>query len=633
MAVTAKFVADFSEFHNEVQKGEAELKSFGDTAVTQTSLLQNLKTEFLSGFAEGVVKELDAMSKAAPEASKGLATIQPAAKSAAGDLDQVGRLVGVISERMLILGAIRGGFQFVEDMFEDAKKLEEVSGELGLTTDAVQKLQGVAREATLPFSLFSGAIDDMRKHIVSGDGGGAALAIQTLGLNLDDLRQKNPGDEFDKIALALSNVQDGATRAGLEVQIFGTDKLDPAIAKIVELESASQKLSTSLSKDQVKALADVAKGWDSALDAAKKYFSGIAANALLAGQGNGGATDSTVGRAGGVLAALSPLLPLSMQGAIGGTYSGPTASQDQSFIAAQLRNIAAERTAPTSGQFFGASVPMGMAPGYIDPATKAGWEAIQAIERSLTNETQTRIAAEKDEAALQKDMFNSSLEIAKKITAEFKDQIASLAKGMDSAIQASLAARTRNQAALGFDVAGNRLGSPGSIGSPEDTFDKTMQGIQNLKEQFPGLDTAPLIEDANNQLVAAQKKAAESATVFTMGMNDAFNAGEQLATSAKRGATTMDAVTDQWRTKMGGYADSLTAAAQAPGSLLGFSTGQMVQSIPLTAGRGWVSPFNNNSGSTVNVNVSGILDPATKTDLANMIGQTMLRNTNMRSGQ
>lgn len=470
----------------------------------ESAELEKIRAQLAAGIDPKLVQTVGTdIPKAASNASAGLREVPKAASDASDGLAKLEGMAVRIVERMALLYALKGAFSFVEGLFLDAQKLQTVAAELDLTVESVQRLQTISVETSIPMAIFTGAIAELTKKIVT-DNGGADKAVRDLGLSVETVKAQEAGQRFDTMAVALSSVTDNAKRAGLEVELFGTTKLDAAIKNYAELKKQADSVSQSLSTDQVDALARVAKGWDLAKTASHNYFAGIAADLTLAIKGNADGSPASGSPGASALAAIIPLLPPWLQQILT-AGNGSTPQNNRDLNDANQRIGIGKAPAPPGA-------PGGLSerpPGYLDPADKDAWAAIQAIEKSLTQETERRIALEKEEVALQHDMFTKSLETAKLIAKEFEKQVAALAKGMDTAIVSEFEAKKRNAAALGFDVAGNRLGDPGAIGSPDDTYQKRLIELQAEKARTNGAaDTSGREAEAYREYIAAVTKAA-----------------------------------------------------------------------------------------------------------------------------
>lgn len=246
-------------------------KAFVDYGGTVGAKLPQIETELASARAK-----VDELKGAMGGASESAQQFSQSGTQAAGVMEQMDRMATRVVERMLILLAIRGTIQFIEGLFANATKLEELSTQLDLTVGKIQQLQYVSEQSNVPFTSMASAIDTMTRKLAT-DNGGAAGAVYQLGLKLSDLEAMAPAAQFETLAAAIATIPDKAIRAGLEIALFGSDKVDGAVMHLKEFEEESTKVNRNLSDDQVKALADASKGWAAYWEATKSSTSrGIA---------------------------------------------------------------------------------------------------------------------------------------------------------------------------------------------------------------------------------------------------------------------------------------------------------------------------------------------------------------------
>lgn len=170
----------------------------------------------------------------------GLEKVGKSAVASGQQLQQVEGIAIRLIERLAILYAVRGTFNFVVSLYEEAAALEKTASSLDISIDKTQELQYASEKAGVTLQFTTAAIDTLDKKLAAG-GGGITATLDELGLSFDKIWKMNAGDRFDVVAMAVAGVEDRIKRAGLEVALFGTDKIDPLIKRLKDLEEAAVK--------------------------------------------------------------------------------------------------------------------------------------------------------------------------------------------------------------------------------------------------------------------------------------------------------------------------------------------------------------------------------------------------------
>lgn len=102
-------------------------------------------------------------------------------------------------------------------------ELTKQARQVGLTTDRFQAMSLVAREAGVSTGALTNTLGIMQRNIVELERGTASQtrAFEALGLSIRDLQGLSPDEQFERIAGALSGVDDSATRTALAMEVFG----------------------------------------------------------------------------------------------------------------------------------------------------------------------------------------------------------------------------------------------------------------------------------------------------------------------------------------------------------------------------------------------------------------------------
>lgn len=277
MALTGKFLADFSDFYDACLKAEISVKSIGQSAGTVGPQLDKMVEQFsgkkvvseaalmvravesIGGASQlseadlkrvaGTVEEaLGRMKRAAipipPEMQKlgdttaaALADIEKAAKPVPAKLDQVGSSSKEASKSTSImstaLGFATGGLAmmgvqmtaeyaigFIRDIHASADALTKLSDKTGLTIGELQKFEVAGADA-------GNSIDDMARAVsamqikISGGDKSALAALQELGIGFDDFVKLSPAEQFIAVSDAIRKIDDPARAAKLAMDLMG----------------------------------------------------------------------------------------------------------------------------------------------------------------------------------------------------------------------------------------------------------------------------------------------------------------------------------------------------------------------------------------------------------------------------
>lgn len=252
MAISAKFIADFSSFSAAVRGAETTLRGFEQNANKVGSALNRMGDQFsgrkifqeatlaakavsdiggASKLTEAEQRRLNATVTEALAKYKALGLEAPAnllklqsatdkvttsTKSFLPSLADANKLLGVFGASISI-GAIVG---FGKALLATGDELVRVADRTGLTTEEVQKLQYVAGQSGNSLDEMTNAIGKLQNNLVGGDKS-AVAAVKALGLNMRELRASAPLEQMEQIAGAIGKVPDPATRAAIAMDLFG----------------------------------------------------------------------------------------------------------------------------------------------------------------------------------------------------------------------------------------------------------------------------------------------------------------------------------------------------------------------------------------------------------------------------
>lgn len=143
-------------------------------------------------------------------------------KSARGAL---GKTMKVAGKTGIALGMTAGvaGLVGMKKALDLGSELSDVAANTGLLAGEAMVLGQAFKDAGIGADKVQGTINKMQKSIVeAGDGLETyRRAFSGIGIEMDDLAGKKPGEQFSMIQKALSEVADPAERSARAMQIFG----------------------------------------------------------------------------------------------------------------------------------------------------------------------------------------------------------------------------------------------------------------------------------------------------------------------------------------------------------------------------------------------------------------------------
>jgi hypothetical protein len=200
-----------------------------------------------------VNKNLSAVDKEARKAQKTIAMFGKNVEKAGVALTKMTAPIAGLGAAMVLLANKTG--QYADKLLD----LEQITG---LTTDNIQGLENVAREAGVSFDGLTGTIARFTSKLpqVLKDGGPAADAIKALGVNVFDsngnIRDMN--ELFPEMVNKLQSVENITQRNILSQQIFGRELKDLApvlgmtTTEFNKLFNGAQDMAGYMSEDAIK---------------------------------------------------------------------------------------------------------------------------------------------------------------------------------------------------------------------------------------------------------------------------------------------------------------------------------------------------------------------------------------------
>jgi len=286
MAVTAKFVADFSSFMTAAKSAEGALDKLASAAgVTERSVDKAAKAFSGENLIASAIKATEAvtaiggasklteaeMAKVNRTVSEAIQKMELLGIKAPADMvnlaDATKRvppaliastsathlLRAAMSELMIVLGpaAILGGLiAAAKSTLTFADQLVKASDRTGISTDALQKLGFIAEQSGNSLDELTSAISQMQNRLASGDKS-AVAAVEELGLSLNDLRDQKPDQQFLILKKSIEGVENESERTRIAMDLFGRTGaaiLPTLVADMDKLTDASFKMSDATVK-------------------------------------------------------------------------------------------------------------------------------------------------------------------------------------------------------------------------------------------------------------------------------------------------------------------------------------------------------------------------------------------------
>jgi hypothetical protein len=154
------------------------------------------------------------------------ASMTSAAKPLAGFAGKVGAAsMKLASFAGAATALVAGGslLALVNNSLDSIDALKDQADALGVSTDALSRLQYAAKFAGVENEALGGALQKMLKNVneAQAGSGGAADAFRTLGLDAAKLAAMAPDAAFREIAGAMESIENPAQRVGLAMDLFG----------------------------------------------------------------------------------------------------------------------------------------------------------------------------------------------------------------------------------------------------------------------------------------------------------------------------------------------------------------------------------------------------------------------------
>ena len=329
MAVSATFKADFSNFLDAVQRADVKLKGFNDSlgrvdrdlarfgnqfsgvTITREATLAANAIERLGeegGIAAGLTKltanELQRVGTLAKEAAAKLTAMgqevppkiqaivnatnplpeKLTLSARAADLakSSFGQMFGAFSAANLVQNAVTGLVNMGKAAFEDAGKIADLSAKLGISTEAIQRMEFVAGQTGGTVEQFASAAFKLQTRLAGGSDS-VASAARDLGVSLAELQRMKPEAQFETVAGALGKMDDATKRNQIGVALFGKSFEQIAAGVAANYEQLARSADVT-SDAQIQALDRAGDAWDRYADRQKKTLRAVLGDVVAFGE-------------------------------------------------------------------------------------------------------------------------------------------------------------------------------------------------------------------------------------------------------------------------------------------------------------------------------------------------------------
>lgn len=157
-----------------------------------------------------------------------------AGRRASAGVDGIGASVGTMARSLARAGAVAAAAgvaltgAFVKSAIDSADATGVLAGKLGITTEALSKLQYAAKLSDVSQQSLEAGLRGLAKTLTAATDPAdeAAEALAAINLSAEDLLKLPADEQIGAIADALSRVENPALQAGLSMKIFGKSGQD-----------------------------------------------------------------------------------------------------------------------------------------------------------------------------------------------------------------------------------------------------------------------------------------------------------------------------------------------------------------------------------------------------------------------
>ncbi|MCK9569549.1 hypothetical protein M0R72_11470 [Candidatus Pacearchaeota archaeon] len=188
------------------------------------------------------------------EFTKGLDGVKTKTEGFAGQMSGV---FGKLLTGAMVVTAVAGVAEMVKSTAQLGAELDNMSKRTGISVKTLQEFRYAAGVTGSSIEEFEVGLKRMQVTLNKAFEGNknAVAAIESLGLEIEALKDLSPEEQYRQIAAAIAKIEDPTQRAAMAIQIFGESgtSLLPMMSNLDALIEKARKLGIILTDDQVKA--------------------------------------------------------------------------------------------------------------------------------------------------------------------------------------------------------------------------------------------------------------------------------------------------------------------------------------------------------------------------------------------
>lgn len=200
--------------------------------------------------------EMDALEKAAKKSTTAMKETEEATTSMGRSLDQTAGMAQRLVERLVILWAIKGAVTLAVDILQVSDNLVKMNATTDMSIAKLQEIKYASDLTGTEFTKTATAISTMEKKLGEAKMS-TADALNSIGLSFERVFSLNPDQRFDLIVSSIAAITDPLQRTKVEMEIFGTDGIDPLIKRFGELSDAANKSGVIMEDGTVHTLSNI----------------------------------------------------------------------------------------------------------------------------------------------------------------------------------------------------------------------------------------------------------------------------------------------------------------------------------------------------------------------------------------
>jgi hypothetical protein len=194
---------------------------------------------------------------------------------------RAGRAMTGLYAKIAAVAGVAGFAKGIEGAYAFGSELQDMHDRTGIAVEKLVVLTQALKDNGIEFDALVPAIKKMQVALVGAAQGGSAKAFEQIGLHVSDLLDLDPGEQFERIGVAISKLENPAARAAAAVAVFG--KSGQNLLSFFADGTAMQTARDSIG-EQAKLLGDNAEQFDRISDRLGRvgvklrgFFVGVAA--------------------------------------------------------------------------------------------------------------------------------------------------------------------------------------------------------------------------------------------------------------------------------------------------------------------------------------------------------------------